>query len=272
MTRAEGKACLPMYDLPELRKETDAWWRGLAAALRAAGLEEAPAALDRQEDPLRLWRSPDLVLAQCCGYDLRLGEGAPPSLVATPLYDLPGCEGPLYCSFLVVREGEAAGSLAGMRGRRAAVNLRGSHSGHNVLRFLLAEEGGERPFFSAVIESGGHRASLAAVKAGEADLAAIDCVTFGLLLRVAPEEIKGLKILEETPKAPGLPYITAPGAAPQRIALLQQALLAALEDSSLAGTRESLGLRGFALLAFEDYDPIAAMARRAEALHYPPLL
>ena len=34
-------ASLPMYDLPELREATDAWWRGLARAFAAEGLEDA---------------------------------------------------------------------------------------------------------------------------------------------------------------------------------------------------------------------------------------
>ncbi len=272
MAVAQGSACLPMYDIAELRTATDAWWGGLARHLREAGVEDAPDLLDRTADPQVLWRSPDLVVAQCCGYDLRLGEAPAPSLLATPVYDVQGCDGPSYCSFLVVREEERAESLAGLRGRRAAVNMRGSHSGHNVLRFLLAEEGGAVPFFSHVVESGGHRASLAAVRTGEADLAAIDCVTFTLVSRSAPEEVKGLRILMETPKAPGLPYITAPGASGDRTRRLLAGLKSAMEDPALAALRAALRLRGFALLLLEAYDPIVAMARSADSLGYPNLL
>ena len=36
-------ASLPMYDLPELRAATDAWWRGLAQAFRREGIADLPA-------------------------------------------------------------------------------------------------------------------------------------------------------------------------------------------------------------------------------------
>lgn len=265
-------AGLPMYDLPELRAAHDAWWRGLRGHLRAAGFAELPEALDRSLPAPALWRDPALLLAQCCGYDLRLGDPPLPCYLATPHYDLPGCEGPLYCSFLVVREEEEAEGLADLRGQRAAVNMAGSHSGQNVLRYMVSQRGAARPFFGEVLESGGHRASLAAVREGRADLAAIDCVTFGLIARAAPGEVAALRVLERSPAVPGLPYVTAPGTDAEKVAALQSALLAAVEDAALAEARAALALSGFSLLSAGDYDPLVEMAGRAEALGQAPLL
>jgi hypothetical protein len=97
-------------------------------------------------------------------------------------------------------------------------------------------------------------------------------VTFTLVSRSASEEVKGLRILMETPKAPGLPYITAPGASGDRAGRLLAGLKSASQDPALAAARAALGLRGFALLPLEAYDPIVAMARRADSLGYPNLL
>ena len=244
----------------------------LAGHLAVQGISGLPETLDRESDPVVLWRAHDFLIGQCCGYDLRLGAAPRPRLVATPHYGFPHCEGPLYCSVLVVREDEPGGSLSDFRGRRAAVNMRGSHSGYNVLRSLLAEEGGGTPFFSAVIESGGHRLSLAAVLEGAADLAAIDCVTYGLIARHAVEEVAGLRILATTPKAPGLPYVTAPEASEAAIQRLRAALAAAFADPALANARAALGLCAVSFLELADYDPIVAMAQRADSLLYPDLI
>ena len=35
-------ASLPMYDLPEVRRATDAWWAGLAAGFTRAGVADVP--------------------------------------------------------------------------------------------------------------------------------------------------------------------------------------------------------------------------------------
>ena len=52
-----------MYDWPEERAATDAFWTRLRDALRAEGFD-APDTLTRGGDPWSLWRHPDLMLAQ----------------------------------------------------------------------------------------------------------------------------------------------------------------------------------------------------------------
>src|SRR6266404_4455866 len=89
-------------------------------------------------------------------------------LVATPCYDAPGCDGPSYCSILVVAAGSQATSPADLQGKRAAFNTPDSQSGMNALRAVIAPlaEGGR--FFAEIIETGGHAASLDLVAAGGA--------------------------------------------------------------------------------------------------------
>ncbi len=60
-------AALPMYDLPQLKLATDAFWCAIAERLKDAGLP-APASLTRTDDYHATWRDPGLLIGQACGY------------------------------------------------------------------------------------------------------------------------------------------------------------------------------------------------------------
>ncbi len=149
-------ATLQMYDLPEVRAATDDWWAGLARALRRAGLSEVPARLTRDGPPEGPWREPGFLLGQTCGYPLMHGLAGVVQVVATPAYDAPGCQGPQYRSVFLVRDDEAARSLAELRGRIAAANSPQSQSGYSALRSAVAPLARDGKFFAQVIETGGH--------------------------------------------------------------------------------------------------------------------
>src|SRR5690606_16819606 len=122
LRRLSVRASLPMYDLPGLEAATDAWWAGLAAAFRAEGLADVPERLTREDDHAALWTAPDLLFSQTCGYPLTHALAGRVRLVATPVYDCPGCGGGTYRSEILVRADDPARSLADLRQRRAAVN------------------------------------------------------------------------------------------------------------------------------------------------------
>ncbi|MEO1530805.1 MAG: phosphate ABC transporter substrate-binding protein, partial [Pseudomonadota bacterium] len=86
-----------MYDLPALRPQTDALWAGIAAGLRARGVN-APGALTRAADVHAPWRDPALLLGQTCGYPFWHALRGHVRLVATPVYAAPGCDGSTYRS------------------------------------------------------------------------------------------------------------------------------------------------------------------------------
>ena len=88
-------ASLPMYDLPELRTATDTWWSGMAAALRRAGIDAVPDQLTRVYNVATVWRDPNLLLSQTCGYPLVRDMAGILQPIATPIYNAPGCDGPL---------------------------------------------------------------------------------------------------------------------------------------------------------------------------------
>lgn len=266
-----GVASLGMYDFPPLEAANDTLWSAIAARLSVAGLKRVAFTLDRARPLDAIWRDPRLLLAQTCGYPLVTSLAGVVVPVATPVYDLPGCDGPWYRSVIVVRADEPASDLGELRGRRLAVNARDSNSGMNLVRATVAPFAVSGRFFGAVRVTGSHLASLAAIASGEADVAGIDCVTFGLLRRHRPAALATLRVLGATAPSPGLPLVTAAARrAPERSALLD-ALLEVAGDPALAAARHALAITGFVPLTLADYEPVAALEREAIAARYDML-
>lgn len=266
-----ASASLPMYDLPELRAATDAWWQGLARALRRAGLEEVPDTLTRGRPEEELWRDSGLLFSQSCGYPLTHGMKDLVVPVATPAYRAPGCAGILYSSAFVVRADDPAGRLADLAGRTCAVNGLQSQSGYNVLRHAVAPLNRKGRFFAEVTLTGGHGASMTAVSGGRADIAAIDGVTYGLIGLHQPEAVAGLRVLAWSEQVPGLPYVTRAGVAPDVLERLREGLMTALADPGLATARAALLLSGAEVLPPGAYDGIIDMEDEAARLGYPEI-
>lgn len=240
-------AALPMYDRPEMRGATDAFWALARDALRVRGID-APEALTRDAaSPWDLWLSPDLLLSQTCGLPLRAKLATRVQLVCTPDFGLPGCPFGYYNSVLVTRPDLADAPLARLL-TRVAANDGLSQSGWGALCTHAARHGlkPRRPMLT-----GGHAASARAVQEGRADLAAIDAQTWRLLLRHEP----GFAALHEhgrTAPTPALPLITAKGRDPEPIVAALEDALAALP----AKHRDMLCLRGFARLPLADYSAL----------------
>ncbi len=267
-------AGLPMYDLAELRGAHETFWAAIAKRLRAAGIDDAPGTLVWGRNVDDLWSDPELLFSQCCGFDLVGAHAARLRPIATPRYRAPGCAGSDYASLVVVAADSDAAALADLRGRVCAINGRGSHSGMNALRALVAPLSENGRFFSAVIESGGHLASLALVASGRADVAAIDCVTHALLARHRPAALAGTRVLCRTAPAPALPFVTRAGIDDETVAILRAALREAVEDdadAALAAARSDLLLEGIEVLPADAYARIAAFEAEARALGYPEI-
>jgi len=260
-------ASLAMYDLAEVRAATDAWWCGIAAALQRAGIAEVPDSLTRDPN-IDVPHSPELLLTQTCGYPLTHELAGIVSLVATPGYSADGCDGGDYCSFILVSEENPAAGLADLRGTVCAYNGRNSQSGYNTLRAAVAQIAGGNVFFSRVVESGGHAASIELVATGKADVCAVDCVTHALMANHRPAALAGTRILGATESAPGLPYVTRAGVDEEYLRRLRDALAAAFADPLLADTRDTLMLAGMQVLDYDAYGCIDDMENAAHAAGY----
>ncbi len=141
----------------------------------------------------------------------------------------------------------------------------------NLLRAAIAPIADGRPFFSGVTVTGAHAASLAAVAAQSADVAAIDCVSYALILRDRPELGERVRVLAPTAPSPSLPLITRGAATDDEVEQLRAALAWAGKAPGLVEARATLGLRGFVVLAEEVYDIVLDYEAKAMALGYPIL-
>lgn len=236
-------ASLPMYDAD--RVAVQAWWQGLARAMRAEGIDGVPHAPVWPGDLDSHWCDPRLLLSQTCGYPLVTRLANVVQVVGAFRYTAPGCSGIHYRSELLVRNDDPGCRIEDFRGRIAAFNDPQSHSGCHALRARVAPLARAGRFFAGSVESGSHRGSLALLRAGQADIAAIDCVSLAAFRRKAPELLEGLRVIGSTASAPGLPLITAAATTPGELGALRRALTAASADPALSDVREALFIAGF---------------------------
>lgn len=261
-------ASLPMYDPPELHEATNAWWQGLARHFRAAGIAGVPDRLTRPADLHAHWRDPALLFSQGCGYPLTHDFAGQWQVLATPCYAARGCHGALYRSVLIVPAASPFASLEDLRGRTACYNSADSHSGFNILRAHFAPLAHGGRFFGKVVRSGGHIHSAAMVQAGEADVAALDCVTHALFARHAPHRLAGTRVLRATEDAPGLPYVTSAATDERTLAALRVGLAAALADPGLHELRATLLIDGAQPLRNDAYSAIRGWEELAASHGY----
>lgn len=205
----------------------------------------------------------DLDVAFLCGLPyVGLGEGVQ-ALVA-PASAAPRYAGaPMYFSDVIARVGEPAERLEELAGRVLAVNEPDSHSGYNMVAATLAERGVPVGGFADVLVTGGHAESLAAVRSGGADVAAVDSHLLSVLRDDDPGIDAEVSVIEALGPSPAQPLAAGPGLdAAEREAIVSALTL--LEPQDLAP-----GLEGVRWLRIgdADYDPIrrckAAAQRRA---------
>jgi len=296
-------ASLPMYDFPELREAHDEFWDAIAGRLIAAGLKGIPRTLTRGVWPAEVWADPSLLFAQGCEYPLAKAFGDRVRVVAHPVYSAAGCEGARYRSAIVARWGGTAHTggaapaggaasaggtapagpradsgvggtavaLADLRGQRCVVNELDSNSGMNLLRAAIAPLSNGERFFASVAVSGSHLRSVEMIASGQADVAAIDCVSFAHFQRLYPSLVGELRVLGWTTSTPSLPYITALSASDSTAQALRTALADVFADESLAPVRAKLLLQGVDLEPVEGFGEVLALERGAVDAGYPIL-
>lgn len=238
-------AALPMYDRAETAAANDTFWSLIREGLRARGID-APARLSRGDGELMpLWLSPDLVLAQTCGFPYRARLHGQVQLVGTPDYGVDGCPPGHYRSILIARADDARDRFEDFDGSPVAFNDGLSQSGWAAPQNMAARAGIRLP---AGLRTGSHRASFLAVAEGHAALAAIDAVTFSYLAEF-DAALDRVKVVGATDPTPGLPYICAQG-------IDATAVLAAVSEAIPLlppGERDRLRLKGVLKLPADAY-------------------
>jgi ABC-type phosphate/phosphonate transport system substrate-binding protein len=260
-----------MYDFPEVRGATDAWWSGLARHLRRAGIADVPAQLLRRDDLIEQWNDPTLVLSQTCGYLLTHQLSRVVQPFATPHYAIAGCAGPTYSSVILTRVEYSGRDLSDFRGAVAVCSRPYSHAGYNAFRGIIAPLAGGQPFFAKVINTGSHLNSIAYLARGEGDLATVDCIIYAFVSRFRPQMLSGTRTLGYTAAVPAAPYVAPISASADTLARLRRAIRDALADPNLAAARSDLFIGNFSFEDAPDYDCISALEKTANQHGYPVL-
>jgi len=171
---------------------------------------------------------------------------------------------PVYFSDIVVRRDSPCRSFRDLRGATWAYNEPHSHSGFNVVRAHLFELGEIDSFFAAAVEAGAHSNSLQMVLSGVVDGAAIDSTVLEWLGSQRHDLADEIRVIDTLGPSPIPPWVISRHvAASQRGALRQ--LLAELHLDPIGRDILADGrLLRFTAADDRDYDPIRAMAHKAE--------
>ncbi len=169
---------------------------GICAQLTDAGV---PTFFDRDEpfdSRLAAVRSGEVDVVWACG--LLTAELIDEDALLDPIGipELVGLDEGRYHSMIVARDG--LGEAEGRRGR-LAVNEYGSWSGWHAYRVHRHRAGGSVDEHRSIVLTGGHEASLAAMRSGVADVASIDSSVWATADKTA------LHVVEETARWPAPP-------------------------------------------------------------------
>ncbi|WP_068109935.1 phosphate/phosphite/phosphonate ABC transporter substrate-binding protein [Tropicimonas marinistellae] len=233
-------AALPMYDHPGVRQSTDALWWAVRDRLQRAGIS-APFSLSRSDDLFAQWRNPDLLLGQVCGLPFRTEFHRRVTLLGAIDYGLPDTPPGYYHSLFVVRRDDDRNRVEDFRGARLAFNEAVSHSG-----WATAAAAPVR--FRLLPETGSHRESSRALNDGNADIAAIDAISWRLIC-AHTSLARALKVIGRSAATPGQALITA---FPEHAPALRTAIAEGIADLA-PGDRSALGIRGFVRIAPQAY-------------------
>ena len=206
-------ASLGMYDRAETQGANDRLWALIRDGMRSHGMA-APEALTRGPGAYwPAWTAQDLTFSQTCGFPYRARLHDKVTLIGAPDYSVAGCPPGHYCSVLVARTEDPRQLLAEFDGALLAFNDDLSQSGWAAPQNHAATLGMR---LVPHLRSGGHILSAHAVTEGRAEIAAIDAVTWEMILEweaFAPM----LKVVGRTAPTPALPYIAGPGADADRM-------------------------------------------------------
>ncbi|HEX8540805.1 MAG TPA: PhnD/SsuA/transferrin family substrate-binding protein [Pseudomonas sp.] len=257
----QGFAQLSMYTAPVRVQQASETW--LARIVQLLSADRLP---DELELP-QLWLSPQLLLAQTCGYPLMTLLCDKVRLIGRPVYELPHSADGNHCSLLMVRADDPRTRLVEFRDSHGLINSEDSNSGMNLLRHQIAPLQQDGRFFARVSATGGHRNSLRWLKEGRGDLAAIDSVTHDYLARDSIEELCGLRILARSAVSPCLPYITALGVNAVQGEQIRAAMNQALAD--LPDVAQVLAIREVLSASAADYQVLLDYEHQARESGLP---
>jgi ABC-type phosphate/phosphonate transport system substrate-binding protein len=236
-------AAFPMYDRPELAATWDHLW-----SLFREVYNDAPSQLTRDRDVWDIWQSPDLLLAQTCGFPYRSRLKDQVTLIAAPDHGIEEASAGHYRSVIVANKRFEGSELDSLQDATLAFNQPISQSGWAALWRHFEEQGvriGPRR------QSGAHRDSARMVAQGDADYATLDIISWKLMRRY-DDFTSDLVVVDMTRPTPALPFISARY---QDAGRIRNALQDAVQSLTF-GQREELFLHGLVTLPQSSYEAV----------------
>lgn len=216
-----------------------------------------------------IYQSPQLFLGHTCGYPYMTRWKQSHQLVCVPEFEISGCSGTQYSSWFICHSDDQRSSFESFSGAIAVINGANSNSGMNVLRYQASLHTTNGRFFSNFNTSGSHTESMRAVATGDADIAAIDAISYHHIVKSDPMLANAIKVMGQSVYTTGLPFITHNNEQMDRSVLID-ALNQCVEQSSDTN-RERLKLIRFSEVSEADYDALIRLETEAIAAGYPTL-
>ncbi len=236
----------PWYDFNETSGFLDHLWSRLRQYCADLDFDEMPVSLDRKTQHFESLVSQNLILTQTCGYDIAVGIPGPLKLIATPIYRTEGASGGYYSSFLVSRKNSKIKKIStDLANQRFVANDSRSFSGFHCARELVSSVD--------VRWSGGHLQSIEMINTNQADWAAIDVITWGLLKKFRPQALSELEIFAQTRRVVAPPLVTCASTPDHKIQKIQMALRALCRDAMGSEILNQLLISGFCDFSKEQY-------------------
>ena len=278
-----------MYDWPEVSADLDALWSLVVDEAHGRGLA-LPERLSRAPHDA-LQRDDGLVLGQVCAlHPAGEGLGRTEVIGTLALEPPPGLPDPgpgTYYSVIVGRAddprladagddgepphellgvGRASAAMGRFAGCTVAVTGVDSQSGYWSLGGFVRDLTRDGPFLGEALPTGAHRASVAAVAEGRADLAAVDVHSWRLALDHEPARASRLAVVGLTEPTSGIVCVTSTEHARHRGAL-DGALAAAVERFVGTAHAARTHVVGYRSADLDEFRPIAE--RAAEVARRP---
>lgn len=183
------------------------------------------------------------------------------ALLVAPVY----LGAPLYRSLLIVPKDSPARRIADLRGKVFAFSDPNSNSGYLVPRGAVADAGFDPDqFFRLTFFTYNHAETVLAVARRMADGGAVDSYVYDVMQKYEPETVAATQVIARSPTYGFPPIVARQDLAPEVRDRLRDALVGMKTDPEAAPILRLLMLDGFAEVSPALYQPIRALAQRAQ--------
>jgi ABC-type phosphate/phosphonate transport system substrate-binding protein len=267
----QGRASLPMYNLPEMREANSAFWLAMRTELARRGFEKVPEKLDFERKPVPVEIEPDTVFTQVCGYPLQTIYSGQATLLGAPVYAADHCAEAGHAGVFLVHRDSTFQRLADLKGCTLAFNSRHSNSGMNLPRRSIADIAHDKRFFATVTETHSQPGNIERVARREVEATCVDCVTYAFFCRHRPGLASATRVLTVTPPSPSIPFVTSSRMPEEFKQRLREALFAVARSDEWSDARAGLMLHDIVPVDPASYGVQMRYEQEARELGYPEL-